>query len=985
MEFALLGPLEVRADGRPLSLGPPKQRALLVLLLLNANRVVSRGRLIDALWGESPPETASKALQVYVSRLRKVLPAGVLLTKSPGYLLAVDPDALDLLRFERLVKAAREAAPADAASQLREALGLWRGSPLAEFGEPFARIESGRLDDLRLTALEQRIQADLALGRHAELVGELEALAEEHPERERLRGLLMLALYRSGRQAEALETYQHARHALDELGLEPGTALKQLERQILAQDSTLELQHDRPPRAAVVLPGALVPAPPFPFVGRERELAELRTLLERAAAGEGGLVLVGGEAGAGKTRLVRELALEASARGMLVLYGASDAAVSTPYEPPRAWLEFLLRTGGRDSLAEWLGERGEILSRLLPELESLTGTPAPPARDPAEDRYALQSALSELLRRVSLTQPLLLVADDLHWADGETLHLLRRLARLAPEARLLLLAAYRDRGEEPEPVLSATLADLSRLDGVTRLVLGNLDDQEVGEFIRGTTGASAEPGLASALGALTEGTPLLLCELWRDLRALGAVEVTDDGVRLTRPLAEIHGPEHVRDLVQHRLRVLAPGVTQTLEHAAVLGPHFELRVLAAATGIGATGLATALEQAGRSGILEELPEAGPSYRFTHELVRRAVYDQIPAIHRAALHLRAGEALERLEPADSTRYLPELAHHFTLAAPAAGPERAVDYNLRAAEGAIAAAAYNEAATSLRSALDVGIDDPRERARIQVELAFLLNETGQIAEAAAVLARSLEAATGLEERGTAARALLARASDSVFADLSFDAKDLEPGAQEAIETLGQLGDSVGVALARRLLGLCRWRGGNATEGLAELERALAAADASDGPWALRRVVTTMGGVLSDGPVTVGEATRRCDDLLATYGSDLVTEAVITRFLSLFLAMAGRFDEARDRVERSSVVLDELEHVTSWVYRRVAAETKRLLGDRRGAEHELIERWRSLRHLREDGVDGRAVTAACQLSLLYAAEDRWDEAAEHALLCA
>ena len=138
--------------------------------------------------------------------------------------------------------------------------------------------------------------------------------------------------------------------------------------------------------------------------------------------------------------------------------------------------------------------------------------------------------------------------------------------------------------------------------------------------------------------------------------------------------------------------------------------------------------------------------------------------------------------------------------------------------------------------------------------------------------------------------------------------------------------------------------------------------------------------MGGFLSDGPVTVGEATRRCEHLLETYGSDLVMEAVITRFLSLFLAMAGRFDEARDRVERSSVVLDELEHVTSWVYRRVAAETKRLLGDRRGAEHELIERWRSLRHLKEDGVDGRAITAACQLSLLYAAEDRWEEAAEH-----
>ena len=563
-----------------------------------------------------------------------------------------------------------------------------------------------------------------------------------------------------------------------------------------------------------MLPGALVPAPPFPFVGRERELAELRALLERAADGEGGLVLLGGEAGAGKTRLVRELAHEATDSGTLVLYGASDATVSTPYEPPRAWLEFLLRIGERDSLAEWLGERGKILGRLLPEVETLTGAPAPPPRDPAEDRYALQSALSELLRQVSRAQPVLLVADDLHWADGETLHLLRRLARIAPEARLLVLAAYRDRGEEPEPVLSDTLADLSRLDGVTRLALGNLDDEEVGEFIRGATGASAEPGLATAIGALTEGTPLLLCELWRDMREQGALEVTDAGVRLTRPLAEIHGPEQVRDLVHHRLAQLAPEVTLTLEHAAVLGPRFELRVLAAATGVEPTGLAAALEQAGRRGFVEELPEPEPTYRFSHELVRRAVYDQIPAVRRAELHLRAGQALERLEPADTTRHLPELAHHFTLAAPVTGRERAVDYNLRAAERAIAAAAYNEAAASLRSALAVGIDDPRERARIQVELAFLLNETGHIAEAAAVLARSLEAATGLEERGIAARALLA-ARRTVFADLSFDVKELEPGAQEAIATLGQLGDSAGLAQARWLLALCRWRQGHAAE--------------------------------------------------------------------------------------------------------------------------------------------------------------------------
>ena len=245
---------------------------------------------------------------------------------------------------------------------------------------------------------------------------------------------------------------------------------------------------------------------------------------------------------------------------------------------------------------------------------------------------------------------------------------------------------------------------------------------------------------------------MLLCELWRDMREQGAVEVTSAGVRLIRPLAELHGPEQVGDLVDHRLAQLAPEITVALEHAAVLGPRFELRILAVATRVAPTRLAGTLELAERRGFVEELPEPEPTYRFSHELVRRAVYDQIPAIRRAELHLRAGQTIESLESADNTRYLSELAHHFTLAAPVAGPEDAIDYSLRAAERAIAAAAYNEAAASLKGALDVGIDDPRERARIQVELAFLLNETGQIAEAAAVLALSLEAAKGLKNEGS-----------------------------------------------------------------------------------------------------------------------------------------------------------------------------------------------------------------------------------------
>src|SRR5262245_24788872 len=197
MEYRLLGPLEVRTGDARLPLGGAKQRALLALLLLNANRVVARDRLVDELWGESPPETAVATIQVYVSRLRKLLPEGTLVTRAPGYVLAAGPDAVDLGRFERLVQAARDAGPARASELLGEALGLWRGPPLAEFREePFARPEAARMHELRLAALEQRIEADLALGRDAELIGELELLIAQHPHRERLRELLMLALYR---------------------------------------------------------------------------------------------------------------------------------------------------------------------------------------------------------------------------------------------------------------------------------------------------------------------------------------------------------------------------------------------------------------------------------------------------------------------------------------------------------------------------------------------------------------------------------------------------------------------------------------------------------------------------------------------------------------------------------------------------------------------------------------------------------------------
>jgi DNA-binding SARP family transcriptional activator len=249
LEFRILGPLEARDGDDSIPLGGLKQRAVLAILLLRANQLVSVDRLIDELWGEQPPSAATHSVEVYVSRLRKLLGGGgapPIETLRPGYRLSVEPRQLDLLRFEHLLQEGRGALgagdPAEASARLGEALGLWRGPPLADFVfEAFAQPAIGRLEELRLAAVEDRIDADLALGRHGELIAELETMIGQHVSRERLRGQLMLALYRAGRQGEALEAYRATRAALvEELGIEPSPALQRLERAILAQDETLE-------------------------------------------------------------------------------------------------------------------------------------------------------------------------------------------------------------------------------------------------------------------------------------------------------------------------------------------------------------------------------------------------------------------------------------------------------------------------------------------------------------------------------------------------------------------------------------------------------------------------------------------------------------------------------------------------------------------------------------------------------------------------
>jgi DNA-binding SARP family transcriptional activator/ABC-type transport system substrate-binding protein len=283
VELRVLGPLEVIDGDRSVPIGGGRQRKLLAILLLHANEFVSSDRLIDDLWGDDRPETAAKALQGYVSQLRKTLGADALVTRSGGYMLKLAPGQRDVDRFEQLVDDAREAEPWEAAEKLREALALWRGPPLADFTyDDFAQSEIARFEERRLVALERRIEADLALGRHQEVAGELAALVEQHPLRERLRAELMLALYRSGRQAEALEAFADGRRALlDELGLEPSEELRQLQAAILAHDPALG------PSAQTAWPRARR------TISRPRFLGALGAILLLGAIGAAALLVLG--------------------------------------------------------------------------------------------------------------------------------------------------------------------------------------------------------------------------------------------------------------------------------------------------------------------------------------------------------------------------------------------------------------------------------------------------------------------------------------------------------------------------------------------------------------------------------------------------------------------------------------------------------------------------------------------------------------------
>ena len=795
-----MGPLEVVEDGRPVPLGGRRQRALLGLLLVNANEMLSTDRLIDELWGDQPPAGAAKAVQVTVSRLRKALGTGdgeangVVLTHGRGYELRVDRERVDAQRFERLLGSGRSelaaGRPEAAAADLEAALSLWRGPALDELsGLAFAHHEAGRLEELRLEAEGELIEAKLALGRHREVVGRLEQLIGQHPYRERLRGQLMLALYRSDRQAEALQAYQDARRTLvEELGIEPSERLRELERAVLAQDPALVLHRE-------VLPPAVVrQADGVSFVGRARELEALTSDLEQALRGRGGACLVAGEPGIGKTRLADEVIGRARERGARVLVGRCWEAGGAPaYWPWVQALRAYVREADPDDLHSQLGSNAALLATILPELREMLSLAAPPALDSEGSRFRLLEAVAAFLGTIAASRPLALFLDDLHAADAPSLLLLRFVARDLAGVRVLIVGCYRD--TEVGPDLGAALDDLAREPVVRRVALHGLRESDTARLLELTLGEGPAAELAAHVHEETQGNPLFATEIGRLIES----EVAAGQYRGELPI-----PARVSEAIGRRLERQSERCREVLTVASVAGREFDPEVIAATSGIGDDAVLRALEEAAEVQLVADVPDGRGRLRFSHILVRDTLYRGLPAPRRLRLHRATAEALERRYAADLDPHAAELAHHY-LEAGTAVADKAVDFARRAGGRAAAQLAYEEAARHFTSALRVaestGTGDLRGRCELLISLGEALSRSGRGEEAKRQLSSAAALAEEAGEPGLLARAAAEYGGRFAWARGSSDPA-LIPMLRRALAAVGPADSAERVRLLARL---------------------------------------------------------------------------------------------------------------------------------------------------------------------------------------
>jgi DNA-binding SARP family transcriptional activator len=735
----ILGPVEVIGPAGPVRVGAAKERCLLAVLAVHLGETVSQDQLAEALWGEHAPRSATNALQNYVLRLRRALRTadGVEIVTDPaGYRLEAPADVVDARLAERLIAEGREATaagdPATAARLLREALGLWHGRALAEFADqPFAQAEAARLEELRESAREDLVDAELVLGRHHDLVGELEAMVASHPLRERRWGQLLLARYRDGRQAEALEGFQALRRALrDELGVDPSPELQDLHERVLRQDPALTW---RPPDRGPAVSGD-------PCYGRDEELRRILAAYEAAATGAARVVTVLGEAGIGKTRLLQELAASARRRGALVLWGRClEGAWVPPYQALVEAITGYAAQAGAARLRADLGPAAGPLTRLVPGLGELLGdVPAAEPLQPDEERLRLLDAMARFLARLSTHGPVVLMLDDLQWADASTLLALRHLARVLVGQRLLLVGAYRT--GEVGPELVDLLGALRAEADLTAVRLSGLAADALGRMLGAMAAAPVSVALADTIQRETDGNPFFAREVLRHLLETQAVQPDADGA-LRGDLSLEAVPEGLRDVLRRRRARLSPGANRLLEVAAGFDGPFPFAVVAEVAELEDAAALAALDEVLDAGLVE--PDVAPDrYQFGHALIRHAVYADLNPSRRLRLHRKLAHALEAAQAASPALIAPaEVAAHYHRSAVLPGAEAGVAPALAAAEQAQAAAAYVEAASFLAMACELTPPGdgrlPRLRARLGLALAWSLrfDEAVRTARAAA----------------------------------------------------------------------------------------------------------------------------------------------------------------------------------------------------------------------------------------------------------
>jgi DNA-binding SARP family transcriptional activator/tetratricopeptide (TPR) repeat protein len=803
-EIRLCGRVAVSSsDGLAGAALPGRQgQLLLAYLVCHRTRACPRYELEDVLWPEDAPAASESALSSLLSKLRRALGPDALTGRAELRLSLPEPLWVDIEALADAVEVAVQALDdrrwSDAAAQARAALALGAEPFLAECDGRWVRERRREVEGLRLRALEALGEAGLRLGGR-------ELDAAEHaartaiglaPFRESSHRLLMEVHEASGNPAEALRAFDELRQLLrDELGTAPGPAVMEVHERLLRGDAPPEAPVSRA-SAPGPLPAALAAATRrHAFVGRREALAALRGAWDAAVSDERRLVLVAGEAGIGKSRVAAEFTREVHRDGAVVLYGRFDETGPGAYGPV---LEMLRGWSGGAALtgpAQRLGPRAADLAALLPEL----GAPASPSAmhggDGGTERHRLFDALAALLAEIASGAPLLLVLDDLHWADSPTLQLVRHLIRAPQPRRAMFLGTYREGEVTDGHALADVVASLRREAMLTEVPLGGLAEAEVGELVAALGAEAPSPGFVASLHGETEGNPFFVEEVVRHLRE------SPDG--LSGDLEDAGVPAGVREVTSRRIARLPASARDAMQVASVIGREFDFGLLEALGPLTGDELVSALDEAVAARVLKEVDGRVGRYAFAHALVRATLYDGLSALRRARLHSRVGETILARHKDDLDPWLPQLARHFGRAAPVEGPARAIDFALAAGRRADRLLAWEEAAQHYRGALRArqATSEARDRTGGELLLALGASEERAGMEAAReTFATALSVARELDDPVLLARAALGAAGP--WSTLGREDPAVVAALEEALGRLGEEDSPLRARLLARL---------------------------------------------------------------------------------------------------------------------------------------------------------------------------------------